>query len=168
LRGDSDQLFRSAIEAGWRSAQSLAAIMARLAAEVGISPPQYSILMVLAYAPAGLAIGALAARLRVSQPFITAEVGKLAAAKIVVRRQNPADKRSVLVALSVKGRGITSRLAMLLREINDFIYQDISRKEFDAVRKFAARLALRSELALERMGSDRRMFEALSAPAGKE
>jgi DNA-binding MarR family transcriptional regulator len=151
LENGSDQTFRAAVEAGWRSAQSLMAIMTRLAAEVGISPPQYSIMMILAYAERGLSVGDLASRLRVSQPFITAEIGKLVTSRLVIKRLNPADKRSVLVALSVKGRRVTNRIALLLRDINDVIYRDMTRKEFEAIRKFINKVSLRSELALERV-----------------
>ena len=154
LDDGSDQTFRAAVEAGWRSAQSLNAIMALLAADVGISLPQYSIMMVLAYAEKGLSIGALATRLRVSQPFITAEIGKLVASQLVFKRSNPTDKRGVLVALSPKGRNVTNRIALLLREVNDVIYRDITRKELEVIKKFIKKLSLRSELALERVAAD--------------
>jgi MarR family transcriptional regulator, organic hydroperoxide resistance regulator len=156
LDDGSDQTFRAAVEAGWRSAQSLNAIMALLAADVGISLPQYSIMMVLAYAEKGLSIGALAIRLRVSQPFITAEIGKLAAVQLVFKRSNPADKRGVLVALSPKGRNVTNRIALLLQEVNDAIYRGMTRKELELIKKFIKKLSLRSELALERVETDYR------------
>jgi DNA-binding MarR family transcriptional regulator len=156
LDDGSDQTFRAAVEAGWRSAQSLNAIMALLAADVGISLPQYSIMMVLAYAEKGLSIGALATRLRVSQPFITAEIGKLVALQLVFKRSNPADKRGVLVALSPKGRNVTNRIALLLRDVNDAIYRGMTRKELELIKKFIKKLSLRSELALERVETNYR------------
>jgi DNA-binding MarR family transcriptional regulator len=150
LRDGSDQAFRAVIEGGWRSAQSLNAIMARIASQVDITLPQYYIMMVLAYSEKGLSIGALSKRLRVSQPFITAEIGKLDTAQLVFKRSNPADRRSVLVALTPKGRGVTNRIALSLRDVNDIIYQGMTQKEFSFVEKFIKRLSLRSELALER------------------
>jgi DNA-binding MarR family transcriptional regulator len=156
----SDRAFRAAVEAGWRSAQSLNQIMAVIAAEVGISLPQYSIMMVLAYAEKGLSVGVLAARLRVSQPFITAEIGKLVASQLVFKRSNPADKRGVLIALSPKGHNVTNRIAELLREVNDMIYRDVTRKEVAVIRKFIEKLSLRTELALEHITTDRRSRRA--------
>jgi DNA-binding MarR family transcriptional regulator len=167
LEKGSDQAFRAAVEAGWRSAQSLNAIMTLIAADVGITLPQYSIMMVLAYADKGLPVGALATRLRVSQPFVTAEIGKLVASQLVFKRSNPVDKRGVLVALSPKGRNATNQIALLLREVNDMIYRDMTRKELDVIKKFIKKLSLRSELALERIETDHRSRRAAALPQAK-
>jgi DNA-binding MarR family transcriptional regulator len=168
LEDGSDQTFRTAVEAGWRSAQSLNSIMALLAADVGISLPQYSIMMVLAYAEKGLSIGALAIRLRVSQPFITAEIGKLVASQLVFKRSNPADRRGVLVALSPKGRIVTNRIALLLREVNDLIYSGMKRKELEAIKKFINKLSLRSELALKRVEANYRSRHDVAAATSRQ
>ena len=162
LKDGSDQAFRAVIEGGWRSAQSLNEIMGGIAAQVDITLPQYSIMMVLAYSEKGLSIGAISKRLRVSQPFITAEIGKLDVSQLVFKRSNPADGRSVLVALTPKGRSITNQIALLLRDINDVIYRDMTQKEFAVVEKFIKKLSLRSELALERTQSEQWSREAVT------
>jgi MarR family transcriptional regulator, organic hydroperoxide resistance regulator len=160
LEKGTDRAFRAAVEAGWRSAQSLNEIMTVIAAEVGISLPQYSIMMVLAYAEKGLSVGMLASRLRVSQPFVTAEIGKLVGAQLVFKRSNPADKRGVLIALSPKGHNVTNRIALLLREVNDMIYRDMTRKEVGVIKRFIEKLSLRTELALAHITNDRRSHRA--------
>jgi DNA-binding MarR family transcriptional regulator len=123
--------------------------MTVIAARSGLTLPQYSILMVLAYAANGLSVGSLASRLRVSQPFITAEIGKLVTSKLVLKRSNPADKRGVLIALSPRGIRVTSQIASMLREVNDIIYRDIPPTELDVIKRFIVELSRRTELGKE-------------------
>jgi MarR family transcriptional regulator, organic hydroperoxide resistance regulator len=163
LERGSDRAFRAAVEAGWRSTQSLNEIMTVIAARSGLTLPQYSILMVLAYAANGLSVGSLASRLRVSQPFITAEIGKLVTSKLVLKRSNPADKRGVLIALSPRGIRVTSQIASMLREVNDIIYRDISPTELDVIKRFIVELSRRTELALQHIRTGQHSRRAASS-----
>jgi hypothetical protein len=83
-------------------------------------------------------------RLQACAPFLTT-----VASQLVFKRSNPADRRGVPVALSPKGRIVTNRIALLLREVNDLIYSGMSRKELEVIKKFIDKLSFLSALALK-------------------
>ena len=64
-------------------------------AHIGVSETQALILMMLAEV-ADATVGYIARRLEVSSQFVTIEVGKLVASKLVEKRPNEADRRKVL------------------------------------------------------------------------
>lgn len=153
LESGNDRAFRAVAEAVWRSAQRVSAINSRLAAEAGISPAQYSIIMTLAYSENGISVGSLAERLALSQPFVTMEVGKLARAKMIIKRANPDDKRSVLVSLSKEGRAAVRWLANMLQKSNDILFKNLTTEDFRYLKKLIGDISLQSELALNHIES---------------
>ncbi|MCP3857933.1 MAG: MarR family transcriptional regulator [Actinomycetia bacterium] len=92
---------------GARAAVRLARIVELALVEVGLSPAQYRMLIFLAdgVAPAS----ALATKLRVSRPSITALVDGLAEKGLVVRQDDPTDRRKVDLVLTPEGGEALSR-----------------------------------------------------------
>lgn len=148
LDGDSDRPFRSVVETIWRCAQRISAINEMLATKVGLSGPQYSLLMTLAYETKGISVSSLAERLAVSQPFVTREINNLVDAGLVNRRANPDDGRSTLLSLSKKGGSAAEKLMGYLQESNNILFQDITKEDFHFLRNFIAKVAVQSEVAL--------------------
>src|SRR5689334_17084988 len=76
----------------------------RLTAEHGIGVDAYGVLVTLVSAPRGaLPIGELGERRNLSPSGISRSVDRLAKARLVDRTSNPADGRSMLVALTATG-----------------------------------------------------------------
>jgi long-chain acyl-CoA synthetase len=72
--------------------------------EVGLSPAQYRVLVLLAEAADGKAVpSVLAERLAVTRPSVTAVVDGLVARGLVVRRPDEVDRRRVEHSLSAAG-----------------------------------------------------------------
>jgi DNA-binding MarR family transcriptional regulator len=149
LEGGNDRSFRTAVEDIWRCAQRISAINNLSAAQVGLSPPHYSIIMTLAYEPDGISISALTERLAVSQPFVTREIGQLVQAGLAVKRANPGDGRSILVSLTKKGELASAKLMLLLQETNDILFKNITRDDFKFLKQLASGIANQSEVALQ-------------------
>lgn len=97
-------------------------------AYIGVSAPQYS--MLVAIAEAGEAtVGELAAALHVSSPFVTAEINKLIRAGHVRKRPNATDRRSILLSLTPSGEGLVRRVAPMRMLANDMIFGSLNTGE---------------------------------------
>jgi long-chain acyl-CoA synthetase len=84
-----------------RVAARLAKQVERALAELGLSVPQYRVLANLAEGPS--AASALAERLIVSRPSVTAIADGLVERGLVERRATPADRRAVIHVLTDRG-----------------------------------------------------------------
>lgn len=147
LEDGSDRRFRQMVydllhlEAQMREARD------RLAAAMGVSGPAYAIMMVIGQ-NGGIRVGDVAARLHVSGAFVTVETGRLMRQGLVVKRQDPADRRAVLLRLSEEGRARIERIAPTIRVVNDYFFGDLTRAEFDVMSRVTRRLGEKSVSAL--------------------
>ena len=78
---------------------------------MGISGPQYSVLMAIArlQKDRGVNVGTVAHLLMVSSAFITSECGKLIDMELVAKRRDPRDRRVVLLSLTPAGWALVER-----------------------------------------------------------
>jgi long-chain acyl-CoA synthetase len=87
-----------------RAVARLAKVLELALVEVDLSPSQYRMLLLLADGSAGAS--ALASRLDVSPPSVTALIDGLVARGLVGRRPGIADRRKVEHQLTAKGRAL--------------------------------------------------------------
>ena len=121
LADGSDRAFRRLIYELLSLSSLLLGSRERFAAYIGVSGPQYSMMVIVAERDAAT-VGQIADALRVSGPFVTTEVGKLERRGIVEKRRSEADGRSNVIALTELGRRLIEDLGPLRREINDMMY----------------------------------------------
>jgi long-chain acyl-CoA synthetase len=133
-----------------RVAARLAKQVERALTEVGLSVPQYRVLANLSEGPS--AASALAERLIVSRPSVTAIADGLVDRRLVRRHATPADRRAVIHVLTNRGfevlatadEAIERRLHGLAANLSDnerrraFAGLHAWQKALDAVRKKAA------------------------------
>ena len=86
----------------------------------------------------------MARHLQFSGPFVTAEIGKLAAAKLVEKRPNPDDRRGELLSLSSDGERRVAGIAAKVRAASDYFFGSLSAAEFATLSTVAARLGGKS------------------------
>jgi DNA-binding MarR family transcriptional regulator len=67
---------------------------------------------------------------------------------LLIKEANHRDRRSVLVRLSAKGEAAIRAVNPLLRRVNDRLFQDVSRSEFEALARFLKKFAHNGEEAL--------------------
>jgi DNA-binding MarR family transcriptional regulator len=139
------------------------AVRERFAQLVGVTAPQYTVLVTVAHlegAPAGATVRAVAEHMHVSGAFVTAETGKLAKKGLLAKRPNPADGRSVLLTMTAKGRKALDTALPHIRAVNDVFFGKLGAEEFERLAAAAARIVEASPAAVL-------LAHALSAGARK-
>ena len=124
-----------------------------LAGTIGVTGPQYAILMAIAHMQDGAGVRSVARRLHVSGPFITAQVNMLVKAGLVAKHPNPEDGRAVILSMTDLGEARLEAIAPEIQWANDTFFGPLSASEFRLLAGLAARLVESSELAV-RSGAD--------------
>lgn len=123
----------------------------RLAAELGVTGPQYAILMAISHLQheeGGAGVRVVARRLHVSGPFVTAQVNRLVELDLVEKRPNPADGRGVLLVLAAEGIRRLKRTVPLIQRANDVFFSALNKTDFVVLCDIAARLEDSAERAV--------------------
>ncbi|MEJ2121405.1 MAG: MarR family winged helix-turn-helix transcriptional regulator [Alphaproteobacteria bacterium] len=151
LSGGSDARFRQMVYDLFTVSVRMEAVRDALAAELGVSGPQYSILMAIARLgnEAGVPVRQVADQLHVTGAFVTVEAGKLVRLKLVEKSPNPNDGRSVLLRLSARGAERLERLAPKVCAVNDRFFGVLDRGDFETLARAAAALVQRSDEPVE-------------------
>ena len=164
LMGDgSGERFRQLVNDLFTIAMRMDAVRERFSQLIGVTPPQYSILITVAQlegADGGATVRAVAEHTHVSGAFVTAETGKLARAGLLAKRPNPADGRSVLVSLTPKARKALDGALPNIRAVNDVFFGRLSAEEFERLSVIVSRIVDASASAVL-------LAHALSAGATK-
>jgi len=108
-------------------------------AHIGVSAPQYSILMAMAER-GDTTVTELAEMLHVSGPFITVEINKLSKAGHVLRRRSPSDGRSSLLSLTASGKELIRRVSSVRARANDIAFGALSPMEGQILRRAVPKL----------------------------
>jgi DNA-binding MarR family transcriptional regulator len=150
LRAGGDERFREMVADLITVSLQIQKVRDALARRIGITGPQYSIVLAVARmgAGGGVNVGAVAAFLHVSAAFVTAEAGKLVRKGLLAKAPSAADRRAVLLRLTGRGE---SRLAFLtpeIRAVNDRFFASLDRADFANLARIARALADDSEYAL--------------------
>src|SRR5260370_37949855 len=101
LKGGSDQRFRVLVADLFTISMRMEMVREHLGRRMGISGPQYSIVVAVAHLQGrnGISVGALAQAMHVSSAFIATEAGKLVRRRLLLKRINPLDRRGVLLSV---------------------------------------------------------------------
>jgi len=148
----SDRRFRELIYKVLSTSSLMLRARDQFAAHMGVSGPQYSMMMVIGESGAAT-IGQIAEQLHVSSPFVTVEIGKLIRHDIVERRPNEVDRRSNLLALTEHGKDLIRDVGPLRRMTNDIIFGSLSSEQAAALHDIMDRLLADSERALYEINS---------------
>ncbi|WP_151448915.1 MarR family winged helix-turn-helix transcriptional regulator [Lacisediminimonas profundi] len=130
--GTSDRNFRQFLYDFSSLANYLASARAYLAERLGVTSPQYNILMIIAQyqGASGVSGSDVAQHMHVTTAFITSEVRKLEAAGLVEKRPNPNDGRSVLLRLTPAAKKSVERIAPERLFVNDQLFRALSGEDF--------------------------------------
>src|SRR5262249_44002741 len=125
---DADEAVRQVIWGIFAIASHFEDIRRQWANLVGVSGPQWLILMAVGDEGTGTSVGEVWAKLHVNSTFITAQAKALEEAGYLARRPSKLDGRVVLLSLTEKARRELGRIATHRREINDFIFGPIGKR----------------------------------------
>ena len=153
LSAGRDKDFRRLIHALLVSTGRLARCRAAFGKPMGLTGAQYSVLMAAAHLQGsrGVSIRAIADYLNVAAAHVTAEVGKIAAAGLLAKSRDGADRRAVAVRLTPAGEIALEQLGPLLREINDMLFAGVSAQEFRVLAGFFENFVVNTEHAMQRL-----------------
>lgn len=137
-----DRTFRQLLYDISSAATHLESARAYLASRLGITSPQYNMIMVIAQyeGDEGMSVNEIAEHLHVSNTFITAEIKKLESHGLVVKLPNPADARSVLVRLSEEGERQVMDMESEFLFVNDHLFEHLSPGDFQSLSRIIASL----------------------------
>jgi DNA-binding MarR family transcriptional regulator len=132
LEKGSDRRFRGLVFDLLTIATRMEMLREHLGGRIGISGPQYSILIAVAHLQdtAGVNVGAVARAMHVSSAFVASESGKLARLGLLLKRTDPQDRRGVLLSLAPLGRRKIESVNTEIRGINDLFFGALDAKAF--------------------------------------
>jgi DNA-binding MarR family transcriptional regulator len=146
----SDQRFRLLLQNFFTMSQQLHALRAVLAKRLGVTEPEYRILLAIAQLEDhdGVGVGAIAKHLMVSGPFVTAVGNKLIRRNFIAKRESDIDRRGVLLSLTAYGRQAFADFAKVPQAINDEAFRSLDADDFAVLSAIVQRLVEDGERAL--------------------
>jgi DNA-binding MarR family transcriptional regulator len=140
-QGKTDHRFRQFLYDFSTLGVSLEIVRSYLASLLGLTSPQYNIIMVLANGDSnGIGVSEVARRLHVSTAFITAEGINLESAGLIEKHRNPNDGRGVLLHLTQLGWKHVTQIAPERQKINDHLFGSLSAPDFHTLSETLASL----------------------------
>jgi len=154
LEGGTDIAFRETLYLMFLTFGRLQVCREAFGRAMALTGSQFTVLIGTAYRQGsdGVSIRALAEHIQLAPTHVTTEVGRLIRKGLLVKKVNARDRRSVLVRLSARGEAAIDKIAPFVRQVNDLLFQNISRSEFAAVAHFLRTFASNSEQALAAIG----------------
>lgn len=142
LEAGSDDRFRQLVYDLLTISVRMETAREHLARRLGVSGPQYSILMAIARLQDrhGVRVGGVAKSLHVTSAFIATETGRLARLGLLSKSPNPKDRRGILLALTPRGQAALVKLGPEIRAVNDDFFKPLDRAGFQALASTAAAL----------------------------
>jgi DNA-binding MarR family transcriptional regulator len=153
LRAGSDREFRQLIYNLLSFSGLMLQARERFATSVGLTGPQYSMLVAISEARETTATQ-LAGQLNVSIPFVAAETGKLIRLGLITKRQSDRDARSRLLSPTPLGLARIQILAPLRRHINDAIFRSLNGRDAATLHRIISRLLADAQRAMADEAAD--------------
>ena len=125
VKDGSDRALRRLIYNLTRLFNQMLRMRKHFAAYVGLTEAQLLMITFIAEMQCST-VGQIAEALSVSSQFVTAEIGDLVEKHIVEKRPNEADRRSMLLDLTAKGRNLLRDVAPLRRKANDTHWRSLT------------------------------------------
>jgi MarR family transcriptional regulator, organic hydroperoxide resistance regulator len=150
FKDGSDDSFRDAL---YRLVQALSRLLVcrdAFGRQLSLTGSQFTVLIGVAYrqGDTGITIASLANYIGLAATHVTTEVGRLIRKDLLIKRPNKCDGRSVLISLSPKGEAAVVAVLPMVRKINDLLFKNIDRKQFDTMNQFAKVLLTNAEYAI--------------------
>lgn len=132
LQDGSDRRLRRLLYEVTALAERIEVMRSAFSRRLGVSPPQYNILMHIAQnqGEEGLTASDVATALRVTRAHVTKETGALIDSGLLQKAPNPNDGRSILLRITDQGAEAIAALAPVLQRVNDELFGSLTRERF--------------------------------------
>ena len=150
LDNGRDDGFRALVHDSLAFAARLQAIRDGYARLIGVSGPQYTILISIARLSKeqDVSVTTVAEHLHLSGSAVTNEVTKLVRKGLVEKTEDPADRRRVVLRITDEGRQRFRGLATIQSQVNDVHFGRLTREEFISLRRIMSDLVASTDEAL--------------------
>ncbi|MEN3346341.1 MAG: hypothetical protein V7635_2917 [Arthrobacter sp.] len=151
LDNGDDHRFRQFIYDALAFGTRLEAVRNGLGALIGLTGPQYSILItirMLEKEGSRPAVIDVADYMHVSGAFVTSEVNKLKKAGLVAKEADQNDRRRVLLALTEEAELRLHELIRYQTPVNDTLFGSLSREEFEVLCSVLPKLVAQADAAV--------------------
>ena len=140
--GNTDKRFRQLIYDLSVAGNLLEVARQNLAQKIGVTPPQYNILMVIAQYQdkSGLRLTEVADHLHVTISHVTNEVKKLEKSKWLSVVISPIDKRARLVKINHAAENEIFSLGGHQRGVNNHLFRNLTKSNFEKISIIMAKL----------------------------
>ena len=155
VRDGSDREFRRLIYSLARFSELFVRHRNVYGAYIGVSGPQYVMLTIIAGTD-NRTVGQIAKAMSVSNQFVANEIGKLIERDIVEKTPNIADRRSMILSLSAKGRDLFRELGPLRRDSNNLMYRSLTGDRGRILQEILDKLIADGEIALHELEAPQR------------
>lgn len=116
---------------------------ARLKSEAGVTSAQAAVLFLLARR-GERRMGEIGEMLSLNPPAVTGLINRMEALALVSKRTAPDDKRSAIVSLTEKGRGMGDAAEIVLRDLNTELENRLGDDDSDMLHRVLTTLAVES------------------------
>ncbi|ESR23443.1 MarR family winged helix-turn-helix transcriptional regulator [Lutibaculum baratangense] len=154
LREGGDGAFRAFVHGLLAFTARLEATRNGLAGLVGLSGPQYTILISIAHLEeeGDVSVSTVAAHLHCSGAFVTLEVGRLVKKGLVSKRPSTTDRRRVRLSVTEKARRLLAGLAPTQSRANDTLFASLDARDLDRILELLPGLIAGGDAATALMG----------------
>lgn len=148
LVGGSDRPFRDMVRDLVDFSARLQQIREGIARGMGLTPPQYNMLMTLSQLGDDVTVGDLAERLRVSVPFVVTETRRLVVLGLLEKRPDAVDRRRVMLVLTAKAWAALDDIAPLQVSVNDTLFGTLAAGDLETLTRLTRGLLSSCDAAL--------------------
>jgi DNA-binding MarR family transcriptional regulator len=150
LVGESDQAFRHLVHGMLAFSERLMAIRQGFGQVLGLTGIEYTVLVSIAHllerGPVG--VNSIAAHLHLSGAFVTIVTNQLAKKGLIRKGRDAADRRRAALTTTPKGQQLLAELAPLQQQVNDALFEPLSRDQFRALAQLVDPLVDAADRAL--------------------
>ena len=135
LDESGDRHFRSMLHDMLAISTRLEVVRAGFGKMIGLTGVEYTmIIAILHLSESGdVYVNTLADHLHLSGAFVTIQTNKLAAKGLLKKAKDTRDARKVKLLTTKKARGLLDKIASTQRQVNDVMFENLSKKEFQAL-----------------------------------
>jgi len=146
----SDAEFRRLVNRLLPFAARLLSIRDGFGSIVGLTGVQYSLARSIAHLSVHdeVTVNQLAEHLHLSGAFVTIETNKLKKLGLIDKKANPDDKRKMRLTMTTAGSRLLTELLPIQQNINDVLFEGVTRTEFKVLCSFVERLVTNGDQAV--------------------
>jgi DNA-binding MarR family transcriptional regulator len=132
LVSDSDDEFRHFVHGLLAFSERLMAVRQGFGQAIGLSGVEYTVLVSIAHLVerGRVSVNSVAAHLHLSGAFVTIVTNHLVQKGLIRKSRDTVDRRRAVLTTTPKGRGLLAELAPLQRQVNDALFEPLTKEHF--------------------------------------